>query len=171
MLALTWPGRSRSFQTDRWEPFLPKYLVSAPHTPERREPVKLLVDTGSTYTWVSAVLLRRLGIDTTERRRIVTIEGVASERDLAEILVTLDDRTLHTVCLLGRARDLDVLGAYTLEGFGLAADPVQRRLVPAIVYGAASGVTVRIGSSSAPASPASSTHWSTYSSSNTGSPR
>ena len=30
----------------------------------------------------------------------------------------------------------EVLGAYTLEGFGLGIDPVQRRLIPAIVYGA-----------------------------------
>ncbi len=165
--------------------FFAEVLVAAPHTPERREPVKLLVDTGSTYTWVSTALLRRLGIDATERRRVVTIEGAASERDVAEILVTLGDRTLHTVCLFGQERDLDVLGAYTLEGFGLAADPVQRRLVPAIVYGAAglccwgapatgspqTPLTVLIGSSSAPASPASSAHWSTYSSSNTGSAR
>jgi hypothetical protein len=35
--------------------------------------------------------------------------------------------------------DLDVLGAYTLEGFGLAIDPVQRGLIPAIVDGAAAG--------------------------------
>ena len=117
--------------------FFTEVLVAAPHAPERREPVKLLVDTGSTYTWISAALLERLGVHATERRRIVTIEGTLSERDVAEILVTLGDRTLHTVCLFGRDRDLDVLGAYTLEGFGLAADPVQRRLVPATVCGAA----------------------------------
>ena len=117
--------------------FFTEGLVAALHAPERREPVKLLVDTGSTYAWISAAVLQRLGVHATERRRIVTIEGAPSERDAAEILVTLGDRMLHTVCLFGRDRDLDVLGAYTLEGFGLAADPVQRRLVPAIVYGAA----------------------------------
>jgi hypothetical protein len=41
------------------------------------------------------------------------------------------------VCLFGEARDLDVLGACTLEGFGLGIDPVQRKLVPALQYGAA----------------------------------
>ena len=116
--------------------FFAEALVAAPHAPERRESVNLLVDTGSTYTWVSAALLQQLGVHATERRWIVTIEGALSERDVAEILVTLGDRTLHTVCLFGRERDLDVLGAYTLDGFGLAADPVQRRLVPAMVYGA-----------------------------------
>jgi hypothetical protein len=38
--------------------------------------------------------------------------------------------------LFGDPSDLEVLGAYTLEGFGLAIDPVQRRLIPAILYGA-----------------------------------
>jgi hypothetical protein len=39
--------------------------------------------------------------------------------------------------LVDSAGDLDVLGAYTLEGFGLGIDPVQRKLIPAIQYGAA----------------------------------
>jgi hypothetical protein len=30
-----------------------------------------------------------------------------------------------------------VTGAYTLEGFGLGVDPVQRTLIPALQYGAA----------------------------------
>ncbi|MBI3637141.1 MAG: hypothetical protein HY216_13175, partial [Candidatus Rokubacteria bacterium] len=82
--------------------------------------IKLLVDSGSMYTWVSANLLRDLGVQPTERRRLLTIEG----------------RTLHTLCVFGNPGDLEVLGAYTLEGFGLGIDPVQRRLIPTIVYGA-----------------------------------
>jgi predicted aspartyl protease len=81
-------------------------------------------------------VLRELGIQPTERRRLLTIEGRTTERDAAEALITIEDRTLHTLCTFGRPGDLEVLGAYTLEGFGLGIDPVQRRLVPTIVYGA-----------------------------------
>jgi predicted aspartyl protease len=70
-------------------------------------------------------------------QRVVTIEGQVVERDAAEVLITLEGRTLRTLCLFGAAGELDVLGAYTLEGFGLAVDPVQRNLVPALQYGAA----------------------------------
>jgi predicted aspartyl protease len=112
-------------------------LAAAPDRPERRESVELLVDSGSTYTWVGAARLRGLSIVPTERRRVVTIEGQVVERDAAEVLMTLGGRTLHTVCLFGDAGDLDVLGAYTLEGFGLGVDPVQRKLIPALQYGAA----------------------------------
>ncbi len=117
--------------------FFVEALLAAPERPEHRRPVELLVDSGSTYTWIGAALLRSLSVAPTERRRVVTIEGQVAERDAAELLITLEGRTLHTVCLFGAAGDLDVLGAYTLEGFGLAVDPVQRKLVPALRYGAA----------------------------------
>jgi predicted aspartyl protease len=116
--------------------FFVEVLLAAPQHPERREPLKLLVDTGSTYMWVSTAFLQRLGIQPSERRRVLTIEGKTAERGAAEVLITLDGRTLHTVCLFGESGDLEVLGAYTLEGFGLAVGPVQRHLVPAILFGA-----------------------------------
>ena len=116
--------------------FLAEVLLASPARPERRELVKLLVDSGSMYTWASGALLRELGVQPTERRRLLTIEGRTTERSVAEVLITLEGRTLHTLCLVGEPGDLEVLGAYTLEGFGLGIDPVQRRLIPAILYGA-----------------------------------
>lgn len=116
--------------------FFVEVALAAPQHPSRAELLKLLVDTGSTYTWVSQTFLRSLGVEPTERRRVLTIEGKAVERPAAEVLITLEGRTLHTVCLFGDGGDLEVLGAYTLEGFGLAVDPVQRRLTPSILYGA-----------------------------------
>lgn len=116
--------------------FFAEVSLASPRQPDRKEPLKLLVDTGSTYTWVSATFLQRLGLQPIERRRDLTIEGKSVERPAAEVLMTLEGRTLHTVCLFGEGGDLEVLGAYTLEGFGLTVDPVQRRLVPAILYGA-----------------------------------
>ena len=113
--------------------FFVEAQLAALERPERRQPVELLVDSGSTYTGVAAALLRGLSVVPTEQRRVVTI----AERDAAAVLITLEGRTLHTVCLFGDAGDLDVLGAYTLEGFGLGVDPVQRKLIPALQYGAA----------------------------------
>jgi len=60
-----------------------------------------------------AALLRALSVVPTERRRVVTIEGQVAERDAAEVLITLEGRTL--------------------------VDPVQRKLIPALEYGAANG--------------------------------
>jgi predicted aspartyl protease len=119
--------------------FFSEVQLASPARPARREIVKLLVGSGSLYTWVSAAVLRDLGVQPTERRRLLTIEGRTLDRGAAEVLITLEGRTLHTLCVFGEPGDLAVLGAYTLEGFGLAIDPVQRRLIPAIVYGGAVG--------------------------------
>ena len=116
--------------------FFAEIQLASPVHPDQRETIELLVDSGSMYTWVSAAVLRELGVLPTERRRLLTIEGRTIERGAAEILVTLEGRTLHTLCLFGEPGDLEVLGAYTREGFGLGIDPVQRRLIPTILYGA-----------------------------------
>lgn len=46
----------------------------------------------------------------------------------------LDGRTRPTVCVIDDAAPHALLGAVTLEEFGLAADPVNRRLIPAPKY-------------------------------------
>jgi len=88
------------------------------------------------YSWISTTVLQTLGVEPFTRRRIVTIDGSLSERDMAEVVMTLEAQTLHTLCLVGQPGDLEGLGAYTLEGFGLGVDPIQRRLIPAIMFGA-----------------------------------
>src|SRR5512138_1606307 len=87
--------------------FFTDVQIASPRRADRRETVKLLVDSGSLYTWISACVLRDLDVQPSDRRRVVTIEGRTTERGMAEILITLEGRTL------------------------------QRRLIPAIVYGAA----------------------------------
>ncbi len=47
-----------------------------------------------------------------------------------EIRFTIDGRSLTTPCLIGASDAPALLGAVTLEAFGLAADPVQKTLVP-----------------------------------------
>src|SRR5438046_10675105 len=105
--------------------FFVEALLAAPERPERRQPIELLVDSGSTYTWVGAALLRALSVAPTERRRVATIGGEVAERHAAKGLITLAVLTLHTVCPFDAAANLVLLGAYTLAGFGLAVDAVH----------------------------------------------
>src|SRR3989442_8684103 len=93
--------------------FFVEAQLAALERPERRQPVELLVDSGSTYTGVAAALLRGLSVVPTERRRVVTIAGQLAERDAAEVLITLEGRTLHTVCLFGDAAAPQAAGAAT----------------------------------------------------------
>ena len=38
--------------------FFAEAMIAAPQRPERQEPVRLLVDSRSTYTWIAASVLR-----------------------------------------------------------------------------------------------------------------
>lgn len=49
---------------------------------------------------------------------------------MAETRVRLDGQTRITLVIFGEEGTDPLLGAYTLEGFGLAPDPVGRRLIP-----------------------------------------
>lgn len=69
--------------------------------------VDALVDTGATYTLLPADLLLGLGLSPEEQR----------------------GRATRTIAIFGEAGSDPLLGAFTLEGLGLAADPVNRRLI------------------------------------------
>ena len=107
------------------------------------EGVDALVDTGSSYTWVARPVLERLGVLSQFQREFKTADGRVVQRDLAESMVRWNGETRTSLVVFGGDRDAPLLGAYTLEGFGLAPDPVNRGLV--WVRGLAMGALQGIG--------------------------
>ncbi len=99
-----------------------------PHEPERCLELELLVDTGSTYTWVKQSRLEKLGIKPMERRRFRTIENRIIERDIGEAVVACLGRRATTIVVFAEESDYEVLGLHALEGLGLEVDPVTRQL-------------------------------------------
>lgn len=97
---------------------------------QRWASVEALVDTGSTYTWVPSSTLRALGIAPTFRFPFILADGRRIERNMAETRMRLDGAERTTSVVFGDDGTQPLLGAYTLEGLGLAADPVNRRLIP-----------------------------------------
>ena len=94
------------------------------------ETVEAVVDSGSTYTWVPKDVLARLGIESEFQQEFETADGRVIEWDVAETRVRLDGQPRTTLVVFGDEGSKPLLGAYTLEGFGLAVDPLGRRLVP-----------------------------------------
>ncbi len=94
------------------------------------EKIEALVDTGSTYTWISREVLERLGVRPVEERPFVLADGRQVTYPIAWIQIRMDGRTQPTIAVFGEPASDPLLGVFTLEGFGLAADPVNRRLVP-----------------------------------------
>ena len=93
--------------------------------------IEATVDTGSAYTTLPASLLRELGVEPFDVRRFVLADGHMVETEIGEARATLGDASVTTVVAFGEEGSPPLLGAYTLEGLGLAVDPVLQRLVPA----------------------------------------
>ena len=94
------------------------------------EMIAVLVDTGSSLTFVPREMLERLGVQPAEREQFELADGRIVEREVGETRVRLEGRVLTTKVGFGGSGDANILGAYTLEGASLAVDPVNHRLIP-----------------------------------------
>lgn len=101
--------------------------------------VDMLVDTGATYTLLPRRISDELGVGPHQQEEFILADGRTVMREIAEVFVRLGGRVVTTLCIIGDDDDQPLLGAYTLEGFGLAADPVNRRLVTSRKYLAVTG--------------------------------
>ncbi len=93
---------------------------------------KLLVDTGSEYTWVPAPVLEKLGIAREKKDlEFVMANGQKSTRSVGFAIVRVDKS--FTVDEVGFAEkgDLLLLGVRSLEGLSLTVDSRQKKLVTA----------------------------------------
>ena len=94
------------------------------------ESLLALVDTGASYTTLPAEMLGRLRVVPSERRQFQLADDTIVERDVGLTQVRINGRVMPTLVVFEPVGTVALLGAYTLEGFGLGVDPVRRRLVP-----------------------------------------
>jgi predicted aspartyl protease len=113
--------------------FSAKVRVWNPERPEVKEDLDLFVDTGAAYSWISRTRLERLGVRATRRMPFRTIEGRILERDLAVVYVATDGREVPDIVVMAEPGEMEVVGAHSIEGLGMAADPVQKKLVPTVL--------------------------------------
>jgi len=104
-------------------------VVRNPRHPERSVALDLLVDTGATWTLLPADIVTRLGLPTPWRRSVTLASGDPVTYATGEVALRLDGEELTTIFLAGPLGALGLLGAVTLEQFGLAPDPVKKALV------------------------------------------
>ena len=97
---------------------------------QRSADVEAVVDTGAAYTALPGRLLRELGVAPMGKRRFLLADGRPVDMDYSRAWVTIDGESEVTIVVFGEDDGQALLGAYTLEGLALAADPVAQRLVP-----------------------------------------
>lgn len=101
---------------------------------ERFEPIEALVDTGASYSTFPAPLLQRLGVTAHRRRPFLLADGRRVERDIGRTWLRIDGQTEMTIVVFGDEDTQCLLGAVTLEEFGLGVDPIGQRLIPVAGY-------------------------------------
>ncbi|MBV8770731.1 MAG: hypothetical protein JO166_00180 [Deltaproteobacteria bacterium] len=93
---------------------------------------RILIDTGSEYTWIREVILERIGIGREDKRlSFVMADGRTITRGVGFAIIRLDKFFTIDEVVFGEKGDLSLLGARTLEGLNLTVDTTRKRLIAA----------------------------------------
>lgn len=112
--------------------------VTAELSARRKAKVRLLVDTGATFTVIPSSLARRLGASPLPKRfRVSLADGSLRSLKACSIGVRVGRRFGPTTALLLPAPKAEaILGAETLETLGLRVDPRSGKIEPSRARGA-----------------------------------
>ncbi len=93
---------------------------------------KILVDTGSEYTWVSGELLKKIGVKRENKDLLfVMANGQRITRNVGFVIIRIGEYFTIDEVVFGEEGDMILLGARTLEGLNLTVDSRQKKLVAA----------------------------------------
>lgn len=103
----------------------------------RTQPVTALVDTGAELSWIPAAALEAIQIKRRRTRLFRSADGRQIERDVGYCIIEAQGFTTIDEVVFALPGDLTLLGVRTLEGFGVAVDPVNHRLTQTVTLAAA----------------------------------
>jgi len=88
----------------------------------------LIVDTGSTLSWVPEEIAESVGIKPSEIRVFQLADGRETDRPVGEAIMECEGLRGATRIVFARPGDGALLGLHALEGLGLEINPVTRTL-------------------------------------------
>ncbi len=91
---------------------------------------KLLVDTGSEYTWIGGVTLENIGVKREKKDvQFIMANGTHITRAVGFAVIRVNDAFTVDEVVFAEKGDLILLGARTLEGLALVVDSRKKKLV------------------------------------------
>lgn len=106
----------------------------ANHTDREKSVIvpRVLVDTGSEYTWIPSKALERIGVNREKKDLVFTMaNGQTITRSVGFAILRVDKHFTIDEVVFAEPGDLTLLGARTLEGLSLVVDPRKKKLVAA----------------------------------------
>lgn len=113
--------------------FSAKLRVWNPDAPQKAEEIVAMVDTGAAFSWIHRERLQRMGATALRQIGFRTIDGSIVQRETAAVWVASDGFSAPDIVVMAEPDDMEVIGVHTIEGFGMAADPVQKKLIPTVM--------------------------------------
>ena len=105
-----------------------------PAQPGEVEELSAVVDLHSTFSWISRARLERLGVSPSRKMRFrLKGEGIV-ERDVASVYIALKNGPVGDLVVMAEAGEPEIMGAHTIDALGMVVDPVQRKLVPTVMW-------------------------------------
>jgi len=93
---------------------------------------KLLVDTGSEYTWIPLARLEKISVKREKKDvRFIMANGEVVTRSVGFAVLRVANHFTIDEVVFAEAGDLALLGARTLEGLNLTVDSARKKLVAA----------------------------------------
>jgi aspartyl protease family protein len=96
----------------------------------READVRLLVDSGATYSVLPDAAWKAIGLEPKREARFQLADGTVVERRISEALLRMEHGEGHSPVILGEPGDEGILGVVTLEILGLVLNPFSRTLHP-----------------------------------------
>ncbi len=96
----------------------------------RRAPVRLMVDSGATYSLLPEDVWKAIGLEPTREMSFSLADGTQVVRRISECWLSLEQGEGHSPVILGEPGDGGLLGVVTLEILGLVLNPFNRTLQP-----------------------------------------
>lgn len=105
--------------------------IKNPQDPQRQIKEKFLVDSGAAFTVLPSDLVKRLRLKPVYEKEFSLADGKVVKRKVGSALIGFRGKEIPSPVVLGRKNDAKLLGVLTLESFGLALDPFERKLYEA----------------------------------------
>lgn len=102
--------------------------IKNPQSPKTGITKDFLVDSGAAYTIIPKPIVSKLGLKPSFRRIFTLADGKKVKRAIGSALIRFGNEEISSPVVLGEKNDSPLLGAITLESFGLALDPFQRKI-------------------------------------------
>jgi len=107
-----------------------KATVANPFNRDVKLDVEFVADTGAIYTMIPKSIAEELKLEETGRRRFKIASGETVEYPVSEAYITVEDRGVTSLVVIGPEKSIPLLGTTTLELLGLQVDPVSGKLKP-----------------------------------------